>query len=280
MVENEAKEKISEIQAKYAKHVNPENRVKITKEFYKNKGYTEEEIKQKCSTPTQIEFWTNKGLTSDEAKTKISEHQKIATKNIYYDERLLPSNIEYWINKGLSYEAATEKIKERQSTFSLEKCIEKHGEEKGRERWIQRQEKWLKNYKKNNYSKISQKLFWETYNNLDEHYKKSKNIYFATLNQTTKKQEIENRNNEFRLKLNKSFILPDFFVLEDKKIIEFDGVYYHRNNPENKKRELRRDKNIIDSGYEVYHVSEEDFIVDKSGTINKCLEFLQLNKKD
>ena len=46
-------------------------------------------------------------------------------------------------------------------------------------------------------------------------------------------------------------------------IIEFDGTYYHRNTPENKKREDIRDMNIIESGYEVIHVLESVYIKNK-----------------
>lgn len=65
------------------------------------------------------------------------------------------------------------------------------------------------------------------------------------------------------MKLNKSYILPDFFIPELKLIIEFDGTYYHRLNSENKKREENRDKNIIESGYNVIHIKELDYINNK-----------------
>lgn len=50
----------------------------------------------------------------------------------------------YWLKLGYSEEEAKEKLSERQTTFSLEKCIKKYGEEEGRKRWKKRQEKWLK----------------------------------------------------------------------------------------------------------------------------------------
>lgn len=54
------------------------------------------------------------------------------------------TTIEYWLKKtaGDEIEANT-LLKQRQSTFTLEKCISKYGEELGLERWIKRQEKWL-----------------------------------------------------------------------------------------------------------------------------------------
>lgn len=274
--EQEAKNKVSEIQKKNAKKVI--KRVKITKEFFKNKGYTNEEIINKTLTPTKIDFWIKKGYTEQEAKNIIGENQKKASSFVDYEKRVLPSNIEYWTDKGFSYVEARKKVKERQTTFSLEICIKKFGEDLGLKRWIERQEKWLKNYKKKNYSKVSQELFWELYNLLDVEYKKEKSIFFATLNKETGEKDIENRNNEFRLKLNKSYILPDFFVLEDKKIIEFDGTYYHRINPENELRELDRDKNIKESGYSVLHIGENDFKEKRENVIKECLKFLNLKK--
>jgi len=38
--------------------------------------------------------------------------------------------IQYWVNKGYTEEEAKIKVKEAQSTFTLEKCIQKYGKEK------------------------------------------------------------------------------------------------------------------------------------------------------
>ena len=52
------------------------------------------------------------------------------------------TRIQYWIDRGNSKEEAELKLKERQTTFSLKKCIEKHGEAKCLSVWKERQEKW------------------------------------------------------------------------------------------------------------------------------------------
>ena len=57
-------------------------------------------------------------------------------------KRINPLNIEWWLNQGYSEEEAKIKRSERQSTFSLEKCITKHGEEEGTRIWKERQVKW------------------------------------------------------------------------------------------------------------------------------------------
>ena len=53
-----------------------------------------------------------------------------------------PTHIEYYLNKGMSEDEAKAALSKRQTTFSLNKCIEKYGPEKGKERWLARQELW------------------------------------------------------------------------------------------------------------------------------------------
>ena len=72
--EEEAREKISVIQSNYSNMVN--NRFVVSKENLKNNGYSEEEIENITATPTTERYWVNKGLSNDEAKIKVSELQK------------------------------------------------------------------------------------------------------------------------------------------------------------------------------------------------------------
>ena len=83
---------------------------------------------------------------------------------------------------------------------------------------------------------------------------------------------------------------PDFINLEDKKIIEFFGDYWHANPRKYKANDLIRRKettaemiwekdrdklNLMkDAGYEVLVIWEYDYNHDKAGTVVKCLEFL------
>ena len=53
------------------------------------------------------------------------------------------TSIEYYLKKGYSEEESKKLLSERQSTFSLEKCISKHGKDEGTKIFNQRQEKWL-----------------------------------------------------------------------------------------------------------------------------------------
>lgn len=268
----EAIEEISKQQKKSSKCV------KIyhgkSKQMLADKGYSEEEIKRICMTPTNTEFWVNKGYSENKAKEIISKNQGEAAKNVDFEKRLIPSNIEYWVEKGFNYQQAKVKVSEHQSTFSLERCIEKYGKENGLKRFNERQIKWLTNYKRTNFSKVSQELFWgilETEKTI-----KNGNIFFATFNNGVK--DTSGKNNEYRLKLLNGVILPDFFDLDSKKIIEFDGTYYHRSTPENSLREVKRDMMILESGYKVLHISEMEYKKNKEETINKCINFLKTNK--
>ena len=178
----------------------------------------------------------------------------------------------YWISRGYTVEEAKEKISKRQSTFSLEKCIQNYGEKQGKERWLERQKKWHKNYKKQNFSKISQELFWFIVRNLDD----LTGIYFAELDEN-KKKDMSGKNWEYTLKLDNSFIKPDFYIENSNKIIEFDGTYWHNNNKirnTNKNRENVRDQKILKNGFKVLHIKEELYKENKEKIIRDCLEFI------
>jgi very-short-patch-repair endonuclease len=180
------------------------------------------------------------------------------------------TSIGYWLKKtNNDVERAEQLLSQRQSTFSLKKCIEEYGEEKGFDRWKTRQETWHKNYKKSNFSKISQKLFWDVIETLGS----LENIYFAELDKN-KQKDFSRINNELRLTLD-SVILPDFIDTAQKKVIEFDGVYWHGEiGHGNIQRENLRDNMLIKYGYKVLHINENDYIKNKQQTIELCRKFL------
>jgi len=195
-------------------------------------------------------------------QTTLKAHQSRIQSNTY------TTTIEYWLKKtNGNLQEAQKLLKERQTTFSLEKCIEKHGLENGTKIWSKRQQKWCNSYKKQNYSKISQKLFLEIMN----HYK-STSVYFATFNKIEMK---DYQNKEYRLTLlNGKTILPDFIDISTKKIIEFDGTYWHNQKQANMNREEIRDQMIILSGYQILHVREQDYKQNPQQVIQECINFL------
>lgn len=233
------------------------------KEFWIKRGHSEEE---------SITFAWNEGEYN---RNKFKE--KLNTEGNEWFKKRNQCCIEYWLDQGYSKKEAALKLKDRQLTFSKEICIEKYGDAEGLKRWNDRQEKWLNSYKFSNFSKISQDLFWKIYEKLSNDYKEDKSIFFATLDKS-KMLDISGRNHELRLKLSNKLILPDFIILENKKIIEFDGSYWHNNKMQNtqsnKGRALERDNLIVESGYEVLHISESNYYSNPDKEINKCINFI------
>jgi uncharacterized protein YaeQ len=281
--EEDSIKKISLEQKKSAKCVKV--RQGKSKKMLKEKGYTDEEIRMICLTPSNKQFWIKKGFSELESLNKVRENQINAAKQVDCSKRLLPTNIEYWINRGYSEEDSLKKVSERQSTFTLKKCVEKYGEEKGKDMFTKRQEKWLKSLSsggnlKIGFSKISQEVFYK----LLEQYPISErnNLFFAT------------HNKEFTLnKKNGGVWLYDFTDTKNKKIIEFNGDMYHGNpkkysgddNPHPFRKDITaqdiwdKDKKKIDvaieNGFKVLVIWDSEYRWgNKEEVIKKCLQFL------
>ena len=245
------------------------------------------------------EFWIERGFSEVDAKERAKEvmceiHQKTFKKFRDNPEKYASkytTKIEYYINRGYSEEDAKKKLTERQQTFSLEKCIEKYGESNGQKIWLDRQIKWMNtmnnksdaekldilkrksSFCKRNYSIVSQNLFWLIFNNLDS----KSDIFFKELN------------SEFVISEKKTFIY-DFVHKKRKKIIEFNGDYWHCNPikyNENyyhnhlkiyAKERWYNDKIRIEYteslGYQVLIIWESEYRKTPEETLKKCLDFL------
>jgi hypothetical protein len=97
------------------------------------------EEKRKSISPFSADFYLkrNPDLTLEEAQILAQTKNKKAMEG-----RLSWTQAEYWLRKGMTEEEAKLQISKLQVTFSLEICIEKHGEEEGRRIWNERQSKW------------------------------------------------------------------------------------------------------------------------------------------
>jgi hypothetical protein len=252
------------------KHMQDEKYKKMFSEMFKGDKNPNHRTKttaeeRKSRSPFSKNFVKYDGIEN------LDDHISQFAKNALRD-RLTTNQKEYYICKGFTEEDAIKMVSDRQRTFSLEKCVEKWGKEEGTKRWRERQEKWLNNLDGINYSAISQELFIKLYEKLKNH-NFDRKVYFAKLNENDEIHE-SNKNYEYRLKLKKSFILPDFFIPDLKLILEFDGTYYHRNTPENKLRSEKRDSDIIESGYEVIHIHEKEYVSNKEFTVLKLLDII------
>lgn len=211
---------------------------------------------------------------SEESKKKTSENVKQSE----YHKSIKGKPYEETRDKG-----ARQKLSDKmKGTFSLGWFIEKYGEE-GKKLYRERCENITKtthfnHYNKknrNNYSKISQELFWEIYDRLSN--SGDKKIYFAELN------------HEHGCGTNKNF---DFVILDNKKIIEYNGNLWHGNpdiyeatdkpNPHLEltsadiwEMDKRKINNAILKGFEVLVIWENEYKNDKELYIKKCLDFLE-----
>lgn len=228
------------------------------------------ELERKQRSPKCIEFYQKKypGLTDEEYINMVKEHKKLTASRLTPEKH--STKIEYWLAKGYNKEEAIEKLSERQRTFTLQKCIDKYGEENGLKRFEDRQNKWQKSLhntlEKQGYNGIPQSKFANSIINL----------------------LIDKLGDECE----KEFLLEKFsFDFKYKnKLIEFNGDYWHCNpmiydddfiiptTKQSAKYIWERDSKKRDvaykNGYEVYTVWESDYNDNMPLVIKKCMEFL------
>lgn len=181
------------------------------------------------------------------------------------------THIEYYTSRGMTEEQAILARSERQTTFSLKKCVEKYGEDAGKIKWLERQDKWQASFPKSTFSQISQQLFWS----VATHLQTLDTIFFAQLS-IDKTPDLSGKNNEKRLKLSDRVVRPDFIDIKQKKVIEFDGTYWHGDvGRGNKTKDQQRDQSFINDGYKVLHISEALFKQNRQEAIDQCLTFLE-----
>lgn len=202
------------------------------------------------------------------------------------DKKSYTNRIEYWLDKGFNNDESEQKLKDRQLTFTLELCVEKYGEEKGKEVYTNRQKKWQKSLTENGnlrygYSKASQYLFYELMNfyKIEER----EYLYFAT------------KNEEYRLEKEKGGIwLYDFVDLKNKKMIEYNGDQYHANpslyeandypHPFRKNitaqeiwnKDERKMKVAEEKGFQILTIWDSEYRRNKQNVLDKCKNYLNL----
>lgn len=236
------------------------------------------ELERKSRSPFSKEFIGYENIEN------IEEHISIFAKEAIKD-RVSDTTLQYYINKGYSIEESEKLLKERQSTFSLEKCVEKHGESEGINIFNKRQNKWQDTLNKGGnlkvgYSRVSQEFFNRVNNKLIGDFK------YAT------------NGGEFKInRQNGGIWIYDFVDIKNKKIIEYQGDEYHANplkfsyndtpHPFRKNitsndiwvRDKEKLKAAVDNGYEVLYVWDSEYSrvgeIKKNEIINKCINFLK-----
>jgi hypothetical protein len=150
---------------KFKNHVSAYSREfwisKINLETGKHYTIEEADYERNSRRPVKKEYWMKKGYSENEAIEKAKKTSKNLSlkghKNRKDPDLMRVNNklcIEYWTLRGHSKEEAKKIISANQSTFSLDTCIKKHGEEKGKEIWLKRQEKWQNTLKQKSDAEI------------------------------------------------------------------------------------------------------------------------------
>ena len=196
------------------------------------------------------------------------------------------TTLEYYLNQGMNKDEAKLALRKRQTTFSLEKCIEKYGKEDGIKRFKERQEKWLnalntpenieilinaringfKASNKKHYSKISQELFDFIRNRLVGSNKIAlQDIFYAT------------NNGEFIVRCNNTKApMLDFYIPSLNKWIEFDGDFWHGEKFNINNKDKQREKLIFEvmPGIQLKRIKECDYKKDPEKVISECVSWI------
>lgn len=198
------------------------------KEIHSNLHFTSD-------NPYTIIFYTDRGWTEEEAKQKIvsiqtSNANKFAKKRKLNPQLYDSSNsnqLKWWTKKGYSEDEAKMLLTERQKTFSKKSCIEKYGKENGIKIFNNRQKKWRKaideKYDKRTQAEWQRKgaFFSKEASTLFVHFfKEYKNIYKCYLQPYTK---------EFFIWSDTHFYLYDFCIKDLNLIFEYNGSHVHAN---------------------------------------------------
>jgi len=219
--------------------------------------------------PNTKEYWYNKGMSESDSEIEISKVQALRSAKSPSAKKgargYSPRTIEYWVNKGFTIDEASANRKKVQTTNGLEFYTNKFGDQ-GTELFNARIEKWLnapgnKNMIKGRSKKsliLFEKLGCGSYGPNEK-----------TVRGLTKVHRV------------------DFIV--GKKIIEYYGDYWHGNPKIYSSGAMIRKKNIaevwqhdnnkvqdlLDNGYDVLVVWENDYVTAPESAIQQCKEFIQ-----
>ena len=242
-----------------------------------HKNRSDEDIKK--NSPFCKEFYEERGLTEDDRRNFINDV------NANRDPNSFASTMRYYTSRGYTIEEALRIRKERYG-FTMEKAIEKYGEEKGRELFLGRQAKWIESMYGDNKTCYTKSHVSEV----------SKRFIKDVLEDEIDNEIYKHGKSEFQIKGDYHVYKYDLTNIETKRIIEFNGDLWHGNpliyeaTDKNKvngvvykdKWEYDRIKNETaeKEGYEVMIVWEFDYNNFKDKVIQEAKDFIfgKINK--
>lgn len=265
------------------------------------------------------------GYCEEDAKKISSQYQSENSKKFRQKYNETPENynqnlntrIEFWLHHGYTLEEAKSQLQERQRTFTLEKCIKKHGVEEGTRIHKERQERWQKTLYENNDMNDVNRRKGKTREELIERHgteraneiiksrtrhtswfcasKESLNV-FIPLYKILRRRGIQRDDISFGIKGsielllhdNNSIFLYDFTINSKKIIIEFHGIKFHPKSKDSDWTDIFQ-KITVEEAYnkdqykkqlaesQGYKVLEIWSDEDKDTNLEKCLSFIEMN---
>jgi hypothetical protein len=272
------------------------------------RGYSIEDAQKKVSdvqksvSPKSTKSWIDKGLPEDDAVKAVSAVQTYAASKLReawklgtIDPACSVRRIEYWLKKhdGDAAEAA-KSLSKWQTTFSLQICIEKYGEEKGTAIWVQRQAAWQHSLRDRSaeeldqirmskgsgsgrlggYGLLSQSMFWDIHERLtNQQFEYA--YYFAQLHPDTLTKSLVG-NYEYIIITPKSVIKPDFYIPELNLIIEFDEKH-HWQTTKFKNADVVRTQLLVEHLVDptIIRVRETEYKADPKKTVERLVQAVE-----
>jgi hypothetical protein len=189
----------------------------------------------------KINHLTGLNYTLEESEIKIKKDLGKGFKKVWEEYRagkreksILNTTIEYYLSKGLTTELAAIELKKRQATFSLEKCIQKHGKVKGIDVFNKRNSKWLDTLNSKDYLEKKDILLRKT-RNLPRFSRESKDFFDSLIGKADKilpnGLDVFYGSNEMILwdHVRSRPYFYDFAIPKYKIIIEYNGSAFHPN---------------------------------------------------
>jgi hypothetical protein len=197
------------------------------------------------------------------------------------------TRIEYYTKRGYTLEQAKDLLRDHQTTFNLEKCIERYGNEMGLQKWENRQKQWLstmENKSPEEKAIINQKRM----------------VHSGRISRAEREIFEKLRDNNLLVKKQHKIVAEDkihyfyYDIVLENRIIEYNGNYWHANpqiyGPHDVIRGGEKAEEIwaydkikiqtaINNGYELLILWESDYKKYPKESINKCINFLTTNEQ-
>lgn len=220
----------------------------------------------------RIDYINNPSISITCSCGKISAYNNSTYKFKKYCNSCTPRypKLNYFIEKYGKHEghnkydenAAERKIKSK-GMFSLDWFTSKYGCE-GQNKYDAHYKKLFDSRTNEPYSKISQKLFWELDRCGFEGRFAEKN---SELNINLNKEDKKIYGDSKKVRINLDYVY-------NKKIIEFNGTYWHKSQ-EQRDIDIKRRKVCENKGYEVLFVWEDEYRKHPKAVTDRCIRFLQ-----